>query len=51
MSIKKDEEYYPKPRFFMPTDYIQFKIYELESQGDYYKMIKKITIHHNPQGQ
>lgn len=41
MSIKKDEEYYPKPRFFMPTDYIQFKISELESQGDYYKIIKK----------
>ena len=49
MSIKKDEEYYPKPRLFMPTDYIQFKISELESQGDYYKMIKKDSTFFNKQ--
>lgn len=41
MSIKKDEEYYKKPNFFIPSDYIQFKISELESQGDYYKKIQK----------
>lgn len=41
MSIKKDEEYYQKPRFFIPSDYIKFKISEVESQGDYYKKILK----------